>query len=132
MRGRKPSPHNLKVISGNPSKRPLKEPLRVGGAPPRCPSWLSSEARKEWRRLAPELIRLGLLTVLDVAVFGAYCETFALFLAITKLVAKDGATYRTANGLIKRHPAAALAQQAGRDLLALDSCFGLTPAARQR
>jgi hypothetical protein len=30
-----------------------------------CPNWLDKEARPEWRRLGPELERIGLLTGVD-------------------------------------------------------------------
>ena len=44
-RGRKPKPTALKVLEGNPGKRPLNEnepkPERKA---PECPSWLEPEA----------------------------------------------------------------------------------------
>jgi len=76
--GRKPKPTKLKIIEGNPGKRPLNEnePIPQSIAP-ECPDWLSDDAKKEWKRLAPELERLGLLTVLDMAAFAGYCQSYA-------------------------------------------------------
>jgi phage terminase small subunit len=55
-RGRPPKPTALKVLEGNPGKRPLNqnEPKPEKKAP-NCPSWLLPDAKKEWRRLSKEL-----------------------------------------------------------------------------
>jgi P27 family predicted phage terminase small subunit len=98
---------------------------------PRCPRWLSADAKAEWNRLAGELWQLGLLTNLDTALFAGYCEIYATWRAAVKLVDENGPTYR-AGDLTKRHPAVAIASQACRDMLASAQHFGLTPAARQR
>ena len=52
-RGRKPKPTALKVLEGNPGKRPLndREPVPPKGTL-KCPAWLLPEAKKEWKRLA--------------------------------------------------------------------------------
>lgn len=46
-RGRKPTPTAIKVLEGNPGKRPLNanEPKPKKKAP-RCPSWLEEEAKR--------------------------------------------------------------------------------------
>jgi len=55
-RGRKPKPTALKVLEGNPGKRPLNlnEPKPEKKAS-KCPSWLEPEAKKEWRRMSKTL-----------------------------------------------------------------------------
>ena len=61
-RGRKPKPTALKLLEGNPGKRPLndKEPKPQKKAPS-CPKWLDPEAKKEWRRLASKMEMMGIL-----------------------------------------------------------------------
>ena len=63
VRGRKPKPTALKQLEGNPGKRQLNEHEPV---PPkstvRCPAWLEPEAKKEWKRLAPSLEAMGILS----------------------------------------------------------------------
>ena len=51
-RGRKPTPTAIKELEGNPGHRPLNkhEPKPMKKAPA-CPKSLSTEAKKEWRRL---------------------------------------------------------------------------------
>ena len=66
MRGRKPKPTHIKVITGNPGKRKLNfdEP-RPEIAVPTYPPELSPAAQREWDRLVGELCKLNLLTNLD-------------------------------------------------------------------
>ena len=77
-RGRKPKPTALKVLEGNPGKRPLnnKEPQPEKKAP-RCPSWLEPEAKKEWKRMAKTLEAIGVLTQVDKAAYAGYCQAYA-------------------------------------------------------
>jgi phage terminase small subunit len=61
VRGRKPKPTRLKLVAGNPGKRPLKprEPkpeVKV----PICPAHLCPAAKAVWKRLTRELFVLGL------------------------------------------------------------------------
>ena len=71
---RKPLPTALKKLEGDRGKgrRPINEHEPT---PPKgeikCPSWLLPEAKKEWKRLAPSLEAMGVLTVWDVESFSA-------------------------------------------------------------
>jgi phage terminase small subunit len=68
MRGRKPTPTALKLVAGNPGKRPLNrhEPKPVT-AIPTCPAHLMPTAKTEWKRLARYLHDLGVISELDRA-----------------------------------------------------------------
>ncbi|NLD95616.1 MAG: phage terminase small subunit P27 family, partial [Synergistaceae bacterium] len=76
-RGRKPKPTALKLLEGDRGKgrRPLNknEPIPPEGAI-KCPSWLLPEAKKEWKRLAPALEAMRVLTVADLKAFEGYCQ----------------------------------------------------------
>ena len=54
--GRRPLPTQLKILHGNPGGRPLnrREPKPRSTAP-RCPNWLSPEAKRAWRATVKEL-----------------------------------------------------------------------------
>ena len=76
--GRKPKPVVLKLITGNPGRRPLNEDEpRPPAAIPDAPAHLTPVARQEWDRLAPGLYLVGILTELDRAVLSAYCPSWA-------------------------------------------------------
>src|SRR5262245_36689271 len=75
---RPPVPFELKALGGNPGKRPLHpgpQPTQTDEPPEPLP-FLSETAKAEWRRVAPELHRLGLLTILDHVIFGTYCAAY--------------------------------------------------------
>lgn len=75
-RGPLPKPAALKALEGNPGKRSLN--LADGVNPmhqiPSAPKHLGIEARKEWKRITPELLELGLITGLDRAALALYCQ----------------------------------------------------------
>ena len=74
MAGR-PKPTTLKLIEGNPGKRPLpeNEPTPYPKAP-KCPDDIDSGAQDVWKRLGPKLERLGLLTETDGDLFSMLCQ----------------------------------------------------------
>lgn len=76
--GRKPKPVELKILHGNPGKRPIPKnvPRPVSSLLP-CPTWLTGEARAEWRRITRELHRLGVLAKTDRAALELYCMVYA-------------------------------------------------------
>lgn len=75
-RGPLPKPNVLKLLAGNPGKRPLN--LADGVNPrveiPSVPKHLGIEARKEWKRITPLLEELGLISGLDRAALSLYCQ----------------------------------------------------------
>ena len=77
MRGRRPTPTALKLIQGNPGKRALNpnEPKPVT-AVPTYPAHLSPTAKAEWKRLAQQLEKLGMISQLDRTAFAAYCQAY--------------------------------------------------------
>jgi phage terminase small subunit len=92
MPGPRPTPTHLKLLRGNPSKRPINkdEPApEIPAAIPEPPDFLMPSAKDEWHRLAEGLRRLGLLTTLDTSVFAVYCETFARWKQAEELLAQQ-------------------------------------------
>ena len=73
--GRRPKPTALKVIEGNPGRRPLNqfEPTPERGEPDR-PADLGPAGTVEWDALAPALAAMGVLTRVDGQVFATYCR----------------------------------------------------------
>jgi P27 family predicted phage terminase small subunit len=133
MRGRLPKPTTLKLLTGNPGRRPLnKREPKPRTIIPNCPAWLDQPARTEWHRIVPELRALGLITLVDRAALAAYCQSYADFRDAVKRVRAEGATIKTANGNIIANPAVT---QKNRALAALKMFiveFGLSPASRVR
>ncbi len=136
-RGPVPEPNVLKVLKGNPGKRPLNdaEPKPQPVAP-KCPRWLSKDAKREWRRLVKELEPLGLLTVIDGMALATLCEEWATYKWAQGVLTEHGHTYEYTNkageaNLIAR-PEVAIARNAFMAIKAMCAEFGLTPSARSR
>ena len=132
MRGPPPTPLRLRLLRGDPGKRPLRpevEPSRPAQCPDR-PAFVTGYAADEWDRVAPELHRLGLLTVIDITVLGVYCATYAHWRtaeeSFARMAQSDGDMCAGARSLarIARHAAADMVRYAGE--------FGMTPVARSR
>ena len=132
-RGRKPKPTALKVLEGNPGKRPLNEHEPV---PPKvqlkCPDWLLPEAKKEWKRLAPALEAMGVLTMADLMAFAGYCQAYARWREAEEFISQHGSIFKTPSGYVQQVPQVSIAQQNLKIMQSFCSDFGLTPATRSR
>lgn len=124
-RTRKPTA--IKVLEGNPGKRPLpqNEPKPVPIAPA-CPDWLLPDARQEWARIAPELEAMGLLTRIDMAMFAAYCQSYARWRqaeeAVGEAINRDEEPSGWENA----------ARQRQKEMVACAKEFGFTPVSRAK
>jgi P27 family predicted phage terminase small subunit len=131
--GRKPKPTHLKLIEGNPGKRPVprSEPKPEPKAP-KPPTDLHGDALREWRRVAPQLERLGLLTGLDRAALSAYCWAWARLLAAQRVLADSGVLVKQRGNRTVKNPAIQVARDAAAECRAWCAEFGMTPSARGR
>jgi len=133
VRGRPPKPTPLKILAGNPGRRPLNtaEP-KPDPTPPACPAWLDESARRIWRKLAPKLSRLGLFTSVDGETFAAYCQACAELAWATRKLKKEGRTLKLKSGYLQQHPAVSMQRSAMHAVRQLGSLFGLDPSSRGR
>jgi len=70
-------PNKLKLVEGNPGKRPIKEQPKLEIKNLKCPIWLNEEAKKEWERVFTLLEKLGLISDIDMTIFAMYCQNYA-------------------------------------------------------
>lgn len=127
-RGPAPKPTALKVLQGNPGKRKLRKdepkPVAVDNLEP--PAYLSKLAKDEWQRVAPEVKRLGLLTLVDVAGLAGYCQAYARWREAIKATNECTLGEAIARGFVKAEKEA-LAQ-----MVQLAQQFGFTPSSRAK
>lgn len=123
----------LKLLAGNPGKRPLnkREPQPKPSLPP-CPAELSPDAKREWRRVSKSLHSLGLLTAIDRAALAAYCQAWARWLDAERQLTKFGAIIKSPNGYPLQSPYLGIARDAVQQMRAFLTEFGMTPASRAR
>lgn len=115
MRGRKA---DVKALDGA-----LKEP-------PPPPKWLPAHGRAEWRRVVPQLVISRKIAEHELGTVEAYCLAVANMRQAEAIVAKDGPTYTSPTGELKRHPATMLVKEAVEASRRLAAELGLTPASR--
>ncbi len=144
--GRPRKPTALHKLNGNPSN--LKDLGKYEPKPapvvelPAPPSWMNTEGKKVWKRLAPQLERLGLLTVADIESFTAACQSFGLWVECERYFRKKdpktgqrvGRTYEYTNRAGETNtivrPEMKIAQNALTQWRGFVSEFGVSPAAR--
>ena len=141
MRGRKPKPTHLKLVSGNAGRRPLNnaEPKHALSIPT-PPTELSGDAKMEWGRVAERLYRAGTLSDVDRAPLAAYCQAYGRWMqaerALMRLAEADKATggllIKTSNGNAIQNPLVGIANKAAADMVRYAAEFGMTPSARSR
>lgn len=131
-RGPPKKPTRLKILQGNPGKRALPdhEPQPNVNRLPEPPDHLSQSAQHVWRRLAPKLHRLGLLTEIDDDALALYCDASARWVRAKAEVDAHGDIVKTLAGNPIQNPYLAVANRAAEQMRKLISDFGMTPAAR--
>ncbi len=79
-------PDNLRFLRGNPGHRRGRKSVKAAPCAPTPPTWLSVEAKAEWRRVVPELDAMGVLARVDRAVLTLYCDAWARFVTVARLL----------------------------------------------
>ena len=70
----------------------------------KCPAWLMPEAKKEWKRLAPSLIAMGVLTEHDMEAFAGYCQAYARWREAEEFLSQHGTIFSTPSGYVPQVP----------------------------
>lgn len=133
----KPKPTAMRILEGNPGKRPLnkKEPKPVVKRPP-VPKHLNKVARREWNRMVKLLLGQRLITELDRAALAAYCQAWANWVEASEQVealkARGSLISYTENGYPVVSPWVGMQKQASAEMHRYLTEFGLTPSSRSK
>lgn len=132
-RGPVPAPDSVRARRGNPGNRAAPERVKATPGAPNPPTWLDREAMAEWRRVVPDLDRMGVLAKLDRAVLAAYCAAWSKFVRAEKILNDEElvAERRAGNGPAK-HPAWQVWREAGTLVATLAKEIFSSPNARLR
>ncbi len=130
-RGPKPLPTAVKRLRGTdqPCRSNPSEPPVIPGAPD-PPEFLDDVARAEWDRLVPELVRRGLLEVIDRAVLTTYTTAWSQLARAEYALRVEGGVLIDTHGRSFTSPYTQLAASARAQLLAAARELGLSPSAR--
>lgn len=156
-RGPRALPANVHVLRGNPSKKPIGD-LAGEFQPeveiPGVPSWLWSEAKKEWKRISVELEKYGLISKLDRAALVLYCQAWAKMVWAEQQLTRamkiaeqkraeaeadgreydggDGIMVKTASGNFTYSHHWVVGRNASAEVKRYLDLFGLSPSARSK
>ena len=94
--GRKAKPIHLHLLEGNTNrltKDEIEQRLKAENSykqkdKVKPPTWLDSVAKKEFRRIAGELLELDVITNIDVNALATYCDAYSDYVECTKLSEK--------------------------------------------
>lgn len=133
MAGRKPKPTQLKIIEGNPGKRPLnnREPVPTGDLE-NPPEWLNDSQKEGWK-YAIENAPKGLLKKLDQSVLITWVIAEDLHRQATMQLQKTGLLVRTPNtNQPMQSPYLPIINRQATLMMKAASEMGFTPTSRSR
>lgn len=133
-RGRKPKPTQLRLDQGNPGRKKISpdEPTPNIIAP-KCPHHLTPFAKREWNRITPLLLKLGLLSQLDMASIAAYCQVYDRWRKAETKVRRHGELIViNSMGYLQQNPWLNIANKSLDQMKVFYAEFGLTPSARTK
>jgi len=130
------------MLRGNPGKRPYnqREPQpELSDVEPLESMTVEAEIA-EWKRTAPELTKVGLLTDLDKPAFAQYCYHYCQWDAVTAEIRRTGllvVEQRDPDDPDKvrvpfRNPLLPVAAEHSKMMLRYLTEFGMTPSSRSR
>ncbi len=135
--GTRPKATRLKLLSGNPGKRPLNErepqPTLVASLP-KPPRHLSPAGREEWLRVGDFLLRTRVLTEADLTALSAYATFYGRWMAAECEIKRKGILVSAApkSKFRVQNPMLPVANKAFQQMSQLLGEFGLTPSSRTR
>jgi P27 family predicted phage terminase small subunit len=138
LRGPPPKPTALRILEGNPARRPLNsnepQPRKLSQVDP--PSDLPEEGKAVFRSLSKELIACGLMTSVDVEPFYRYVKLLLEYRHADREVGgKYVIPFKDEGGRLKYflpNPWLSIRDKAMDRLLRLEKEFGMTPSSRVR
>ncbi len=126
--GRHKTPTALKVIEGNPSKRPIPKEPKVTGTI-RMPSTLSKEAKTFWKQITGAMPK-GVYLPTDAPLLVSFCEAAAMHKIASQHIAKEGAISKGSKGQDIVSPWVKIQSDNASKIASLGSKLGLTPVDR--
>lgn len=129
-RGPKPTPLHILNIHGSwrgnlkGGSQTEEGSLPIEGKNPRMPSWLSPEAKNEWRRIAKIMKSRGTFDEMSRSLIAGYCQLWADYLQALKYCEK-GILYRNTKGDTVQNPAVIIKNNAFKLLLKTAATLGI-------
>lgn len=130
--GPAPTPSHLRIVRGDRKDRINTSEPKPKRAKPKCPTWLSKQAKAVWRRTATQLDAMGLLFEADQDILAAYAVAVVTYQEATKLVEQEGILIEGRRDGMVTNPAVRVQRDQATLIRMLASEMGLTPSSRTR
>jgi P27 family predicted phage terminase small subunit len=133
-RGPPPTPTKLKLLRGNPGKRPInrQEPTPAANLPVQ-PEEMSPESQAVWARILRDYGATGVLTGVDTDALRIYCEAVVRYEYAAVRLERSGPLVRGAErrgGELVKNPLHQIVRDNADLVRAFARELGFTPAAR--
>ncbi|MCY8988008.1 phage terminase small subunit P27 family [Bacillus atrophaeus] len=140
----------LQLIQGNPNKKNTEElaaraeyekKMKMRSENIKAPSWLDKEGKKEFKRVSALLSEVEIITEADISMLAAYCNAYSQYIAISKMIEKDGIMIHTEGQdedgqpvklVGEEHPLLKRQKNFYDQMKSAANDFGLTPSARAK
>lgn len=133
----KPKPSALKLLAGNPGRRPLnmQEPQFESGIPDK-PEWFDTYASEEWDRITGNLNGQRVFTTNDLGIIMALCLAYEQMRECLAIIKALGRSYTVqdmgGNTHYKARPECVRYETAQKEYRTLLSEIGFTPSSRSK
>lgn len=132
-RGRKKTPLATKKREG----RRIRDETEIEPIPASldCPDWLRPIGKELWFTLGSELVRLGMVSLLDEGGLAMLCNEWAIYREAEielRAAGDDGQIFKYDNGYPQKHPLVSIRDKAYANYTKLAVEFGFTPTSRSK
>jgi P27 family predicted phage terminase small subunit len=130
--GPAPKPTHLKVVRGERKDRINSKEPKPKKSKPKCPTWVSKDAKAIWKRTADQLEAMGLLYEADQDILTSYAIAVVTYKQATQLVDQQGVLIEGRRDGLVTNPAVRVQRDQATLIRMLASELGLTPSSRSR
>jgi P27 family predicted phage terminase small subunit len=132
QRGPQPKPSAVLKLNGSwRTEDRKKTELSVPCEAPSAPDWFCAEAKQEWGRIIPQLVRVGIVTPQDRAMLVVHCQAWGEYEQAARRVNEFDAGTAHHEGHIVDHPRVVMGRAFERLMKTADR-FGMSASARTR
>ena len=136
MKGRPPKPTRIKILEGNPGKRPLNKSEPTAGNKPKKPARFKGEKAKLWKECSDMLTDMRVLDRADSIALEMIVEVYCEWRTCLDWVSKHGSVYTTktitGDKIVRQFPQVAQSSDAFKRMKSMLVEFGMTASARVR
>lgn len=130
-RGPAPTPAKLRVLRGNPGRRPIPDAPEPTAGLPVVPDGMSDESKAVWERLIRDYGHTGVLTGVDGDALRVYCEAVVRYEYAAAMLEKSGPLVKGArSGELVKNPLHQVVRDNADLIRAFARELGFTPSAR--